>query len=63
MRGVRGGLGMSTVGANAVFAACTGTSIASASVFTRIAIPEMLRYGYSPRSPSAALRAVPCSAC
>ncbi len=49
MRGVRGGLGMATVGANAVFAACTGTSIASASVFTRIAIPEMLRYGYSPR--------------
>jgi C4-dicarboxylate transporter DctM subunit len=49
MRGVRGGLGMSTVGANAVFAACTGTSIASASVFTRIAVPEMLRYGYSPR--------------
>lgn len=49
MRGVRGGLGMATVGANAVFAACTGTSIASASVFTRIAVPEMLRYGYSPR--------------
>ena len=49
MSGMRGGLGMATVGANAVFAACTGTSIASASVFTRIAVPEMLRYGYSPR--------------
>ncbi|MBM3609138.1 MAG: TRAP transporter large permease subunit, partial [Alphaproteobacteria bacterium] len=49
MKGVRGGLGIATVGANAVFAACTGTSIASASVFTRIAVPQMLRYGYSPR--------------
>lgn len=49
MKGVRGGLGIATVGANAIFAACTGTSIASASVFTRIAVPQMLRYGYSPR--------------
>ena len=48
-RGVRGGLGMATVGANAIFAAITGISIASAAVFTRIAVPEMLRYGYGPR--------------
>lgn len=46
---VRGGLGMATVSANAVFAACTGTSIASASVFTRIAVPEMIKHGYTPR--------------
>lgn len=46
---LRGGLGMSTVVANAVFAACTGTSIASASVFTRIAVPEMERHGYTTR--------------
>ena len=48
MRRVRGGLGIATVGANAVFAACTGTSIASASVFTKVAAPEMMRHGYTP---------------
>jgi len=46
---VRGGLGTATVGANTVFAAVTGTSIASASVFTKVAVPEMLRLGYRPR--------------
>jgi C4-dicarboxylate transporter, DctM subunit len=49
MRKVRGGLGLATVGANAVFAAITGISIASASVFTKIAVPEMIRLGYNPR--------------
>ena len=48
-RSIRGGLGMATVMANAVFAAVNGTSIASASVFTRIAVPELLRLGYTPR--------------
>jgi tripartite ATP-independent transporter DctM subunit len=46
---VKGGIGMATVGANAVFAAVTGSSIASASVFTRVSVPEMLRYSYNPR--------------
>ena len=46
---VTGGVGMATVGANAVFAAVTGSSIASASVFTRISVPEMLRFNYNPR--------------
>jgi len=46
---LRGGLAISTVGANAVFAAVTGTSIASASVFTKIAVPEMIRHRYTPR--------------
>ncbi|NQV57059.1 MAG: TRAP transporter large permease subunit [Rhodospirillales bacterium] len=48
-RRVKGGLGSATVAANAVFAAVTGTSIASASVFTKVAVPEMLRLGYKPR--------------
>ena len=48
-RRLKGGLGMATVAANAVFAAVNGTSIASASVFTRIAVPELLRLGYTPR--------------
>ncbi len=47
MRRVRGGLGIATVAANAVFAACTGTSIASASVFTKVAVPEMVRHGHT----------------
>lgn len=49
MRKIRGGLGLATVGANAVFAAITGISIASASVFTKVAVPEMIRMGYNPR--------------
>lgn len=48
-RRFKGGLAVSTVAANAGFAAITGVSIASASVFTRIAVPEMLRFGYNPR--------------
>jgi tripartite ATP-independent transporter DctM subunit len=47
--GVRGGLGIATVVANAVFAAVTGISIASAAVFTKVAVPEMIRLGYTPR--------------
>ena len=47
-RRIRGGLGIATVAANAVFASITGSSIASASVFTRISVPEMLRFGYTP---------------
>lgn len=48
-RRLRGGLGIATVAANAVFAAITGISIASAAVFTKVAVPEMLRHGYSQR--------------
>jgi len=48
-RRVMGGLGIATVAANAVFAAITGISIASAAVFTKVAVPEMIRHGYTPR--------------
>lgn len=48
-RRIRGGLGIATVAANAVFAAITGISIASAAVFSRVAVPQMLRFGYQPR--------------
>ncbi len=48
-RKVLGGLGIATVAANAVFAAITGISIASAAVFTKVAVPEMMRHGYTPR--------------
>ena len=43
---IRGGLGVATVAANAVFAAVTGVSVASAAVFTKVAVPEMTRHGY-----------------
>jgi len=49
LRRLRGGLGIATVASNAVFAVITGISIASAAVFTRVAVPEMLRFGYHPR--------------
>ena len=46
-RRLRGGLGIATVAANAAFAAVTGSSIAAASVFTRVSVPEMIRYQYT----------------
>ena len=48
-RRIRGGLGIATVAANAVFASVTGSSIASASVFTRVSVPEMVRFDYTRR--------------
>lgn len=48
-RRLKGGLGVGTVGANAIFAAITGISIASAAIFTKIAVPEMVRHGYRAR--------------
>lgn len=47
IRGLPGRLAIATVGGNAIFAAVTGVSIASAAAFTRIAYPEMVRHGYS----------------
>jgi C4-dicarboxylate transporter, DctM subunit len=46
LRRLIGGLGIATVAANTVFAAVTGVSIASAAVFTKVAVPEMTRHGY-----------------
>ncbi len=48
LRRLLGGLGVATVAANTVFAAVTGVSIASAAVFTKVAVPEMTRHGYAP---------------
>ncbi|PWE34268.1 C4-dicarboxylate ABC transporter permease [Maritimibacter sp. 55A14] len=46
---VPGGLAVATVFATAGFAAVSGASVATAAVFTRIAIPEMLEIGYDKR--------------
>lgn len=43
---VPGGLAVATVFATAGFAAVSGASTATAAVFSRVAIPEMLKHGY-----------------
>ena len=49
MRGVRGGVGIATVIACTIFAAISGSSVATALTMGKIAIPQMLRYGMSRR--------------
>lgn len=44
----RGGLAMATIGACAGFAAISGSSIATAATFVKVALPEMRRYQYEP---------------
>lgn len=46
---VPGGLAVSTVFASAGFAAVSGASTATAAVFSRVAIPDMVRNGYHRR--------------
>lgn len=43
-----GGLGVASVGACALFAAASGSSVATSSAMARIATPEMLKYKYDP---------------
>lgn len=45
--GFRGALASATVGACAAFGAICGSSIATAATFSKVAIPEMQRHGYS----------------
>jgi C4-dicarboxylate transporter, DctM subunit len=47
LRRLRGGLYQAVVVGSAIFAAISGSTIVNAVVFTRIAYPEMVRYGYS----------------
>jgi C4-dicarboxylate transporter, DctM subunit len=41
-----GGLAMASVAGCALFGACAGSGVAAAGAMGRVAIPEMLRYGY-----------------
>jgi C4-dicarboxylate transporter DctM subunit len=43
---LRGGLGIATIAACGGFAAICGSSVATAATFSRVAYPEMQRYGY-----------------
>jgi len=47
--GLRGALAMGTIGACAGFGAICGSSLATAATMTRVAVPEMRRYGYDER--------------
>jgi tripartite ATP-independent transporter DctM subunit len=44
-----GALGHATVVGNAIFSAITGVSVAAVVLFTRLAVPEMIKSGYAPR--------------
>ena len=43
---VKGGLYMATAVASAGFAAISGSTVVNAAMFTRIALPEMIQFGY-----------------
>lgn len=46
---LRGGVAMATTVGAAVFGAISGSSVANAAVFTRVALPEMVKIGYDKR--------------
>lgn len=50
LRHLPGGLGVATVAACTIFAAISGSSVATALTVGSVAIPQMIRYGYSPRA-------------
>jgi C4-dicarboxylate transporter DctM subunit len=49
LRHLPGGLGVATVAACAVFAAVSGSSVATALTIGAVALPQMLKLGYDPR--------------
>lgn len=49
LRRLPGGVAMSTIGAGAVFATMTGSSVGSVATFSVVALPEMVKRGYSKR--------------
>ena len=49
-RHLPGGLGVATIAACTVFAAISGSSVATALTIGAVAIPQMVRYGYDPKA-------------
>jgi C4-dicarboxylate transporter DctM subunit len=49
-RHLPGGLGVATVAACTLFAAISGSSVATALTIGSVAIPQMIRFGYPPRA-------------
>lgn len=54
---VRGGVLIATIGANALFGACSGINLASNVIFAKIALPELDKYGYDKRVSMACIAA------
>lgn len=54
---LRGGLAMATVAASALFAAISGSSLATAATMGTVALPEMKRYRYDPALATGAIAA------
>jgi tripartite ATP-independent transporter DctM subunit len=54
---LRGSMLMVTTVASAAFGAVSGSTVVNATVFTRIALPEMVRLGYKPSVAAAAIGA------
>ncbi|MEW5423564.1 TRAP transporter large permease [Amorphus sp. 3PC139-8] len=53
----RGGLALSTIAACAGFAAICGSTVATAATMTKIALPEMRRFGYEDRTATGVIAA------
>jgi tripartite ATP-independent transporter DctM subunit len=52
---IRGGLAIATTAGAAAFGAASGSSVGSATVFTKLALPEMIRRGYDKRLAAASI--------
>lgn len=57
---VPGGLAVGTVYSSAVFGACSGSSLSEVAVFSKIAVPEMVRAGYSRRLAAGTVASAGC---
>ena len=53
--GLRGGLAIATTGGAAAFGAASGSSIGTTTLFTKLALPQMLSRGYDKRLASASI--------
>lgn len=52
-----GGLATASIASSALFASASGSSVATAAAFSRIAVPEMLKAGYAPSLASGSVAA------
>ncbi|MEY3668861.1 MAG: hypothetical protein RL258_256 [Pseudomonadota bacterium] len=57
---VPGGLGVGTVYSSALFGAVSGSSLSEVAVFSKIAVPEMIRAGYSKRLATGVVASAGC---
>jgi C4-dicarboxylate transporter, DctM subunit len=57
---VPGGLAVATVYSSAIFGACSGSSLSTVAVFSKIAVPEMKKAGYSTRLATGVVASAGC---